>query len=244
MNSPDTTQPTPTDAALIAQAEALLRDAEAKQAEESEQHSISGTEASTGESHLFAVAGAYGKYIAMFVGAGLISGSMVHFPLAPTRYLLIGACGAVLFTFASVISELRGKNSSSSQIARVILGSLALAVGIGMVSGGIQHFQDFPSRAAKLIPIGLGLSVTAFVIRNNYRMSSTHMTWLGAALTWILLFVTVGLNYVAGIAGGSSGDHSHGIEETPTTTVPVSTEITTPTAPKTASSNDHAGHGH
>jgi hypothetical protein len=113
----------------------------------------------------------YGQYVALFVGAGLISGSVVHFPLAPTRYAIIGGVGAAIFALASVLGERAGKDAAG--LVRLALSSLALALGIGMMSGSVQHFQDIPDRAARLIPIGLLLSAAAFVVRNELRRRRT-----------------------------------------------------------------------
>jgi hypothetical protein len=192
------------------------------------------SKSSTAATHLFEVLGAYGKYVAMFVGAGLISGSLVHFPLDPTRYALIGACGSILFTVASVFGDFRKKESSTKQMIVLVVAALALALGIGMVSGGIQHFQDFPSRAAKLIPIGIGLSVAAFILRNGYRLKGEHLSWLGAGLVWVLMIVGVGLNQLAG-ASASPANH-HG-EEVPAATNGAEPVPSAPTAP--AESAEH-----
>lgn len=181
--------------------------------------------------HLFEVLASYGKYVAMFIGAGLVSGSVVHFPLAPFRYLLIGAAGAVSFALASVFGDLRSRKYSVIQIVQMVASSLALALGIGMVSGGIQHFQDFPTRAAALIPIGLGLSVGAFVIRNGYRLVREHVIWLAAGAVWVLMLLGIGLNQIAGSSGPA--DH-HGSEATGTTTI-TSTTLVGAAAPASAS---------
>lgn len=249
--------------ALINQAEALLRAAD-KKAEGQPASATAGLEEpkqTNGESHLFEVLGSYGKYVSMFVGAGLISGSVVHFPLAPGRYLLVGACGAVLFTFASIVSEIRSKKASPAHVVKIAVASLLLALGIGMVSGGIQHFQDFPPRAAVLIPLGLGLSTIAFVFRNGYKISGLHRVWLAAGIIWGLLIVGVGLNYVAG-SMGESGSHSHGTEATvpaadeakhdvedghsatETKTTSIVTTAVPAKAPASASADDHSSHGH
>ncbi|MFI5682079.1 hypothetical protein [Streptomyces cellulosae] len=49
--------------------------------------------------------GSYLGYAATFVGAGLISGAIVHHPLDPARYTLIAVVGAGVFLFATVRNE-------------------------------------------------------------------------------------------------------------------------------------------
>lgn len=155
----------------------------------------------------------YGKYVALFVGAGLISGSVVHFPLAPVRYAVIGAVGALLFAIASVVSELGDRDPL--RLARVAVSSLALAVGIGMVSGSIQHFMDIPDRAALLIPLGVVLSLAAFGIRHGLRLKRTDLALI---VPWLIIAVFAlgfGLSKLADVAAAQGGGAGHGHESGP-----------------------------
>lgn len=166
-----------------------------------------GTAAHTTIGDLFAQ---YGKYVALFVGAGLISGSVVHFPLAPVRYAIIGAVGALVFAIASVVSELGDRDPL--RLLRVALSSLALALGIGMISGGIQHFMDIPQRAAVLIPLGVVLSLAAFGSRHGLRMKRVD---LAVIVPWLIIGVFAlgfGLSQLAGIASAQGGGAGHGHE--------------------------------
>ena len=141
------------------------------------------------------VVGQYGQYVALFVGAGLISGSVVHFPLAPLRYAVIGAVGGAIFAAASIFTDRAGKDTAS--LARIAVASLVLALGIGMVSGSIQHFQDIPARAAQLIPLGIVLSVPAFIIRNGLRPKSDDLAAIALWTATAAVVLTVGLGDMA-----------------------------------------------
>ena len=44
----------------------------------------------------------YVLYVALYLGVALTGGSVVHLPLNPPRYLLIGAIGVLVFIVASV----------------------------------------------------------------------------------------------------------------------------------------------
>jgi hypothetical protein len=186
-----------------------------------------------GPTHLLHVLGSYSKYVAMFVGAGLVSGSVVHFPLAPTRYAIIGVIGAVLFTAASIVSEFKKPEATALGIVKLGAAALTLSLGIGMMSGGIQHFDDFPDRAAKLIPIGMGVSIVAFIFRNSLRLRRDHTVWLAAGMVWILIMLGFALSQVAAGAG-ESGGHSHGEAET---TAVADEHGTTPTTAATTADN-------
>ncbi|MDQ0605026.1 hypothetical protein QF037_009371 [Streptomyces canus] len=108
----------------------------------------------------------YLGYAATFVGAGLISGAIVHHPLDPARYTVIAVVGAGVFLFATVLNEfvLTKQRPDVSRVLAIVGASLALSFGIGML-GGLQHFEDFPERAAMLIPFGQALSFIAYVLR-------------------------------------------------------------------------------
>lgn len=126
------------------------------------------------------VAKPYASYLAMFVGMGLISGSIVHAGQAAMRtqaFVLI-AIGMVLFGIGSYVNEVIFKtgNVAKEGIFRYILFSLFLAMGIGMISGATQHFFDTPIYASYLAPAGVFISSLAFALRNNYELS--RATWV------------------------------------------------------------------
>ncbi|WP_338675318.1 hypothetical protein V1460_21830 [Streptomyces sp. SCSIO 30461] len=83
-----------------------------------------------------------------FVGAGLISGAVVHHPLDPARYTTVGIIGVGVFLVATLVNEfLLATDRPPFARALVVIGaSLLLSFGIGMLSGGLQHFDDFPAR--------------------------------------------------------------------------------------------------
>ncbi|WP_196218136.1 hypothetical protein [Streptomyces blattellae] len=93
----------------------------------------------------------------------------MHHPLDPTRYTLIAVIGAAVFLCATVLNEfvLTRSRPSPAKVCGVVAASLALSFGIGMLSGGLQHFEDFPERAAMLILFGLALSFVAYVLRHQ-----------------------------------------------------------------------------
>lgn len=150
----------------------------------------------------------YGKYVALFVGAGLISGSVVHFPLAPVRYAVIGGVGAAIFVVASVLADRGGKDALG--VARLAGASLVLALGIGMISGSIQHFQDIPERAARLIPLGLALSIAAFIVRNDLRPKNDDLAALALWTASAVLALGLALGVLANRLETPAGGHDHG----------------------------------
>jgi uncharacterized protein (DUF305 family) len=113
----------------------------------------------------------YLSYLSLFIGTGFISGAIVHsgkFSDIP-KYIAIGVLGVFLFAIGSLTQEiLSGKHSMNKlEAAKFFLFSLFLSIGIGMISGGFQHFTDFPAYSSFLIPIGFILSWCAFLFKNN-----------------------------------------------------------------------------
>lgn len=179
-----------------------------------------------------AVATRYVKYLALFVGAGLISGSVVHFPLAPVRYTVIGAVGAALFAVASVLAERSERGSDG--LVRVAISALALALGIGMISGSIQHFQDIPDRAATLIPLGTVLSLAAFVVRNAIRVRRDQLVASFVVVVAFAAVLFVGLHHLAGTVDAAD---QHGA----TTSEPAATPAAKDSSPSTPSGAPSSG---
>ena len=159
--------------------------------------------------------GPYVGYAGYFVGAGLISGGIVHYPLEPARYGQLAAVGVVVFAVATVFNEfvLAAERPARSRMLRLVGASLLLSMGIGMLSGGIQHFSDFPQRAATLVPVGLVLSYAAFQARNasNVRAALLSITSLAVLLLAAVLYVA--LHAVAATSTPPLGEHAHGAAE-------------------------------
>ena len=103
----------------------------------------------------------------VFIGAGFVGGSIVHYPISPLRSLIIGLLGATLFAVASTLNEMEKPAVSARNIVQIAGVSLLLSVGIGMVSGGIQHFAEYPVYGSYLIPLGVVVSMIAFVFRDG-----------------------------------------------------------------------------
>ncbi|MFF7642975.1 hypothetical protein [Streptomyces canus] len=143
----------------------------------------------------------------------------MHHPLDPARYTVIAAVGAAVFLFATLLNEfvLTKQRPGVRKVLGIVTASLALSFGIGMLSGGLQHFEDFPERAAMLIPFGLTLSFIAYVLRHE------PVRWRSiVGPTGVLVLITAALAFVGlrgiadGMAAEAEGDgHSHSQGEEP-----------------------------
>ncbi|GAA1153836.1 hypothetical protein F4556_001461 [Kitasatospora gansuensis] len=197
----------------------------------------------------------YLGYVGYFVGTGLISGAVVHHPLDPARYTVIGLAGAALFLVAAIAAELGGPGRPSAGRLLLVLGSsLALSFGIGMLSGGLQHFEDFPARAAVLIPAGLLLSFLAYTVKEADRPARRILGLPGVVVLVATVLAFGGLRQLAaGIGQPADGhSHSHGVEADPppapaTPSGPVTPAVVAPpvvpsAVPSAAPSPSRTGH--
>ncbi|OKK03452.1 hypothetical protein AMK26_18305 [Streptomyces sp. CB03234] len=153
----------------------------------------------------------YVGYVGYYVGAGLISGAVVHHPMAPTRYSMIAASGVLVFLLATVLNDivLATERQPLSRIARVLGTSTMLSFGLGMLSGGMQHFADLPERCAVLIPLGIVLSFVAFFLKEAKRPWKRIFGLMGLAILVVTALTFLGLRHIAPTMAESGGGHSH-----------------------------------
>ncbi|MBW5480572.1 hypothetical protein [Streptomyces bambusae] len=158
----------------------------------------------------------YLGYVGYFVGAGLISGAVVHHPLDPDRYTRIALYGAGVFLAATILNEflLTRERPGPARMLTVIVASLMLSFGIGMLSGGLQHFDDFPARGAVLVPTGLVVSFVAFVVKDPDTPARRIFGLVGLAVLLTAALTFYGLRELAAsMETGPGGGHSHGTAE-------------------------------
>ncbi|MCX5302709.1 hypothetical protein OG304_04485 [Streptomyces sp. NBC_00160] len=204
------------------------------------------------------LAARYLGYVGYFVGAGLISGAVVHHPLDPDRYTRIAGYGALVFLAATVLNEflLTRERPGLPRMLVVIGSSLLLSFGIGMLSGGLQHFDDFPARGAVLVPVGLVVSFIAYVIKDAETPTHRIFSFLGLSVLVLAALAFFGLREVAASmeTAPGSGGHSHGSAEEPATDdhapatspssagtpAPVTSSTPKPTATPPAHNDGHA----
>lgn len=188
------------------------------------------------------LAARYLGYVGYFVGAGLISGAVVHHPLDPDRYTRIALYGALVFLTATIINEflLTRERPGVPRMLVVIGSSLLLSFGIGMLSGGLQHFDDFPARGAVLVPAGLVVSFIAYVIKDVDTPWRRIFSLVGLTVLAVAAVAHFGLREVAASMETASGGqgHSHGTAEESTSERPPADDhasTTSPSAPAVGS---------
>ncbi len=108
---------------------------------------------------------AFTSHILRYVGVGLISGSIVHIGTLGggiTRYVVLITLGIVAFIVGTILEK--GRDAITLNF---IIVSVLLSIGVGMVSGGTQHYLDGPVYASFLLPLGLLLGYIMFVLRED-----------------------------------------------------------------------------
>lgn len=153
----------------------------------------------------------YVLYVALYLGVALTGGSVVHLPLDPSRYLLIGTVGVLIFIAASVADARRrhaaGLEGPGGGLGRYVGWSVLLSLGLGMLSGGIQHFLDFPHYAAALLPLGVVLSLAAYLARERTAPTGTPLYRLAAGALGFAVLLYLGLDHLAHDLDGEG--HAH-----------------------------------
>ncbi len=71
-----------------------------------------------------------------------------------------------------------------------------MSFGLGCLSGGLMHFNEFPTRAAVLIPSGIALSFVAYVIKDEDTWRRIF-SLAGLAILMAALISFVGLHQLA-----------------------------------------------
>ena len=153
----------------------------------------------------------YVLYVALYLGVALTGGSVVHLPLDPGRYLLLGAVGVVVFIAASALDARRrhaaAVEGGAGALGRYIAWSVVLSLGLGMLSGSIQHFFDFPHYAAVLLPLGVRFTLAAYIGRERLHLRRAQLLQLGAAVVAFTLALAFGLDLLADEIAPHGHDH-------------------------------------
>lgn len=141
----------------------------------------------------------YLVYIIYFLGIGMTSSGIVLMPFNPLRYSIILFIGLTLFSAGSIFNEvvIDKHNLTALQSFQLIFLSLTLAIGIGMISGGISHFKESPTYVSVLIPLGIIISFVSFTLKNKFELTKMEKIIMFGIVSFIAFLVFMGLSYVA-----------------------------------------------
>lgn len=190
----------------------------------------------------------YAVYMGLFIGTGFLSGSIVHFPMDPLRYFIIGLIGATVFVASSTINEIimQGRQATAKEFVKLIAFSILLALGVGMISGGVQHFDEVPVYASQLIPLGIILSLAGYILKNGIDLHKHQTLKLGAATIVFVALLGTGLssyaNSITTEGHGHGEEKSQTVDSSPSENTPSVQTPNTSAEPEPTESED--GHGH
>ncbi|OEH84443.1 hypothetical protein BHU72_09500 [Desulfuribacillus stibiiarsenatis] len=141
----------------------------------------------------------YVIYVVYFLGIGMTSSGIVLMPFNFIRYSTVLLFGLLLFTAGSYINEfvIDKKQISVSKVLKLIFSSLGLAIGIGMISGGIAHFKEAPIYVSYLIPSGIVISLLSFTVKNEYSLTGKEAIVLIFGSMIISAIIFTGLYHMA-----------------------------------------------
>ena len=141
----------------------------------------------------------YLVYIVYFLGVGMVSSGIVLMPFNKMRYGTILVIGLLLFSTGSFINEviIDKKHLSFKESVKLVIVSLTLAIGIGMISGGIAHFKESPVYVSYLIPIGIIVSFISFKIKNAFELTKKEFITLIVIFVAVAIVVHLGLSIAA-----------------------------------------------
>lgn len=166
----------------------------------------------------------YARYVGAmlyFIGAALIAGAVVHYPIDPPTYTVICLVGALVFLLGTVVNEFvfAAERPALGRAVSLVTFSLLLSFGVGLLGGGIQHFEQFPERSAAMTPIGLLMSYAAFVAKDPEGRWRSVFSRFGAGVLVLAAVTWFGMSALADSM--ESTGHSHGTPDAPTNEAPA-----------------------
>ena len=171
-------------------------------------------------------------YLAYFIGVSFQSGGIVHYSLDPGRYGKLIAIGAVIFVIGAISSDLiskesRLRDSGPSGFITFIASSLVLSIGVGMIGGSVQHFNDIPGRAP--LYVGLGIVLSALGYHGRFQPHHTKKEFLGAMVIVSSLAIpsVLALRSYAASLPVAATEYAHGSETKASEETPVGPSAST-----------------
>ncbi|MFP1626478.1 hypothetical protein ACLB9X_15185 [Streptomyces sp. 5K101] len=190
----------------------------------------------------------YSGQMLYFLGAALIAGAVVHYPINPSLYAIICVVGAFVFLLGTILNEfvLADERPVLRQAVSLVAFSLLLSFGVGLVGGGIQHFEQFPERSAWMTPVGLLMSYVAFVAKDSKGRWRHLVTPFAAGVVVLAALAWLGMTALAGTISSDGHSHDHGsTTQTPAEPEQAPVEQDHPAeAPAEPAEDGHTSHSH
>jgi hypothetical protein len=136
--------------------------------------------------------------IIKYIGISFITGAISHWFFSGTRSLLTGIVWVVAFTIGTLLEE------DTTNTSKTIIAGAILAVGIGSLTGGLQHFPDSPERSLWITPLGFLVSIIFFKMVHTYTLKKKDYVYAIIA-SIVMLISSIGIyilieNYIPATA--------------------------------------------
>ncbi len=138
-----------------------------------------------------------------YIGISFITGAISHGFFSEFRSLITGVFGVICFMIGTYLEEDGGS-------MKAILYGAILAIGIGSVTGWLQHFPDSPERSLLIIPIWYIISIFLFAKIHNYILKKAEYIYI-AISSVVVLVGSVGIFFL--IENMTIFWHSHHVNE-------------------------------
>ncbi len=139
----------------------------------------------------------YAQIVAHFVGVGLIIAAVRHLEANPNLYLGLGAAGVLTFAVAAATMDTAARRGGPRAFASFAAASALLALGLGLLVGGVLHFTAFPHTGAVLVPAGMVLSFAGHALRSGRELLGRGMLSPAVTMIGIVVWVGIGLGFAA-----------------------------------------------
>lgn len=152
-------------------------------------------------------------YFLLLASTSFIAGGIVHLGLGENTayYLALAVLGVVCFTVGNYLQKfVLRKNTRPTNLGAFLLVSFVLSVGMGMMTGGVQHYLDNPAYSSVLIPVGLILAVLAFLSREGVKLGPKLPALMGGTVA-VAALLFGGLSTIGrAITVPGTAGHAHG----------------------------------
>lgn len=106
------------------------------------------------------------QHIAMlcrYIGISFIAGAVSHGAFSNTRSLMTAGIGVVFFVLGQMIEYFTAERFNHNGLIKSLILGTVLAIGLGLFTGGLQHFPDSPDRSLWVVPLGFVMSLVALL---------------------------------------------------------------------------------
>jgi hypothetical protein len=182
-----------------------------------------------------------------YTGISFIAGSVTHGVFSEQRSLITAAVGIILYLLASYLESL-AEPDKPVQWARIVTFGVLASIGLGLFTGGLQHFPDSPTRSLWVVPIGFVMSVLAsfwLESKESALPRKQSLTYAFAGALVVLALSVAAWFYFHGRPDASGHDHHHAAPATQSSS--TSSDASAPIGPASPASAAPAkskGHSH